>query len=149
MLDPMIDWHVNVLARTLYGMARGEEDLTRDAFAALVMNRCAGALTHDTNKRWGLTIADVCLKPGVFECWDPDSPNRSAAILAVPGDLAFMECFLVAFSTAHGFYVDHIGGADSYKLTVETANLFEPSEFCETVGQYDFYRTLPEPANDI
>ena len=98
--------------------------------------------------RTGLTIADVCLKPGVFECWDADSLNRSAAILAVPGDLAFLECFMIAFRTCHGFYSDDIGGADSYNLSAAPENIAEPSEFTATVGQYDFFRTLPVPAND-
>ena len=147
MLDPMIDWHVNVLARTIYGMARGLEDDPREAIAALVMNRCLAATKFDTQNRWGLTIADVCLWPDAFECWTPGSHHRQAAIRAVPGDKAFLECFLLAFRACHGFYSDLTMGADTYLEVGAPTDFEEPAEFTATVGPWDFYRHLPEPAN--
>lgn len=145
MLNPMIDWDVNVLARTIYGIARGSDEETREALVALIMNRCASAMTHDTNKTWGLTIADVCLKPGQFGCWDADSPNRSSAILAAPGDLAFMECFLLATRAAHGFYSDETNGADTFTEAGDFTSLEGANEKLVTIGPYDFYRTIEEP----
>ena len=147
MLDPMIDWHINVLARTIYGISQGQSAEVREAFAAVIMNRCAAAMVHNTNKVWGLTIADVCLKPGQFTCWDDDSPYRSAAILAAPGDREFMDCFLLATRAAHGFYEDHTDGADTFVGSGELTTPEKPGELTATIGGYDFYRTLPELPN--
>ena len=147
MLDPMIDWHINVLARTIYGMANAQDAQTREALVALIMNRCAAAMRFDTRKRWGLTIADVCLKPGEFYCWDADRPERVAAILAAPGDFAFMECFLLATRAAHGFYKDETGGADTFCEADTDPELEVPTVKTTTIGPWDFYRQMPKAAN--
>ena len=63
----------NILARTLYGEARGEyARVGVAAFIAVgnvIMNRLQSG-------RWyGETVTEVCLKPKQFSCWNKGDPN--------------------------------------------------------------------------
>lgn len=70
----MTDHDFDIVARTLYGEARGEhKTIGISAFIAVanvIANRVEGA------KKYGLTYADVCLKPRQFSCWNEGDPNR-------------------------------------------------------------------------
>ena len=114
MINLPTDFDIQFLARTLYGLARqGSEDV-RMAIAATVINRIiAGAGVHDFD-RWGMNIAEVCLRPGEYSCWNTDDDNMRIAIRASLGDKAFMECFNLAVRAAYGFIQDRTEGATHF-----------------------------------
>ena len=58
-----------VLARTLYGEARGEGLPGIEAVACVILNRVAFAKARG-RYWWGNTVSQVCLKPGQFSCWN-------------------------------------------------------------------------------
>ncbi|MBL8470745.1 MAG: cell wall hydrolase [Rhodocyclaceae bacterium] len=62
----------DVLARTLWGEARGEPERVEamSAVAWVVLNRVR------KQTWWGKTVVDVCLKPFQFSCWNPNDRNR-------------------------------------------------------------------------
>lgn len=57
-------------AKTIYGEARGETAEGRVAVGCVIRNRY--------NLRWrrAKTVADVCLAPSQFSCWNESDPNR-------------------------------------------------------------------------
>lgn len=75
-----------VLTQTLWAEARGESDEGQEAVAAVIMNRFA------VKYRGARTVADVCLTPAQFSCWNAGDPNRAAIarVTAAP-DEAFIR----------------------------------------------------------
>src|SRR5690349_15270839 len=64
----------DVLARTLWGEARGEGETGMQAVASVVLNRVA--LAQERGKYWwGNNIIQVCQKPYQFSCWNRSDPN--------------------------------------------------------------------------
>lgn len=62
---------VDLLARTIYGEARGEaSDKAREAVAHVILNRI-----RDRYDRWPKTIAAVVLQKNQFSCWNTNDPN--------------------------------------------------------------------------
>ena len=85
----IISWaDLEVLARTLYGEARGEMPLGKRAVAHVIFNRLQHA------PRFGSTIAEVCQQPWQFSCWLPSDPNSAVIKAATISQLA--DCIVAA-----------------------------------------------------
>lgn len=88
---------IDILARTIYGEARNQRHMGKEAVAWVVLNRL--------NKRswYGDTIAGVCLKPWQFSCWNADDPNadKIRGVTLDNGD--FQDCYLAALAVLKGF----------------------------------------------
>ena len=69
---PIHDIDLYTLARTIYGEARGESYNGQIAVGQVILNRF-----KKQKKSYGLTIADVCLKPRQFSCWNSNDPNSA------------------------------------------------------------------------
>lgn len=66
----MTDYDMEILAKTIFGEARGEPQEGQIAVACCVLNR------YKSNKWFSSsTIAGVCLKPWQFSCWNKNDPN--------------------------------------------------------------------------
>ena len=99
---------VLILARTIYGEARGESEEAKIAIANVVMNRVKDP------KWWGNTVKEVCLVKSQFSCFNFDDPNFLELINATIKNKAFQECFGIAFSVMKGFITDNTNGATHY-----------------------------------
>lgn len=64
-LDAQTDEVIGTL--TVLGEARGESDLGKCAIAHVILNRA---------RRSGRSVADTCLAPWQFSCWNAADPNR-------------------------------------------------------------------------
>jgi spore germination cell wall hydrolase CwlJ-like protein len=62
----------DILARTLWGEARGEDFIGQIAVAWTIRNR---VFDGKTKSWWGEGYAGVCLKPWQFSCWNKNDPN--------------------------------------------------------------------------
>lgn len=80
-----------VLARTIYGEARSESTVGREAVAEVILNRSASG-KHSNN------VVEVCLQPWQFSCWNANDPNRKLILKLEPGtgDANFDSCFAIA-----------------------------------------------------
>lgn len=110
---------IDILARTIYGEARGESRAGREAVAATVMNRVRRAQEHSARNQgaaywWGNTVAGVCLKTSQFSCWNPQDPNRRIITGVDARDHAFAECVEIATAAVAGTLPDPTGGATHY-----------------------------------
>jgi uncharacterized protein (TIGR02594 family) len=109
---------VLILARTLYGEARGEfnadgqGDKAVEAVANVVLNRVAKKFRGRT------TVRDVCLHRKQFSCWNGNDTNRAKIMNLVKGsDPVFDRCLAVATRAIKGQFPDHTDGALHYFAT--------------------------------
>lgn len=105
----------DVLARTLYGEARGEGLIGMLAVAWTIRNR-----VNDGQERswWGEGYAGVCQKPYQFSCWNKGDPNYSSVSGA--RQIPFREltqCQIAADQVIDGNVPDPTGGATHYYAT--------------------------------
>ena len=146
MINLPSDFDIQLLARTVYGLARGSSDDVRTAIAATVVNRIiAGGRAHAFD-RWGMTIAEVCLRPGEYSCWNSDDDNMRIAIRASLGDKAFMECFNLAVRAAYGFIEDRTEAATHFRQLGDNADVLEQAVKTLELEDWVFYRleVIPE-----
>jgi hypothetical protein len=101
---------VDILARTMWGEARGGSDLGLEAVAAVVLNR----LRRNSPARFGGTIAEVCQKPRQFSCWNVGDPNRPKMERVDETDARFRACLAIAERAARGELADPTLGSDHY-----------------------------------
>lgn len=99
---------VLILARTIYGEARGESEGAKIAVANVIMNRVKNP------KWWGNTVKEVCLAKNQFSCFNFDDPNFLELINVTIKNKVFQECFGIAFSVMKGFIIDNTNGANHY-----------------------------------
>lgn len=90
-----------ILARTIYGEARGESQIGKEAVAEVIMNRVA-------SKRYPDTVKEVCLQPWQFSCWNPNDPNRTKIIALQPGGNADFDICLSVAAAAMAGQIDHL-----------------------------------------
>ncbi|HVO17344.1 MAG TPA: cell wall hydrolase [Alphaproteobacteria bacterium] len=106
-VDAASERDVDVVARTLYGEARGQPLDGIVAVASVVMNRARRGA-------YGATPAEVCLRPWQFSCWNARDPNRAIIERVQPGTFLFDVCRLVAALVLRGLLPDPTGGATHY-----------------------------------
>ncbi len=108
------DAELDVLARTIWGEARGEALAGKRAVAAVILNRVRRARDHGGRYWWGATIAEVCRRPWQFSCWNDADPNRAKLEAVGPDNRAFRQCLRVAEEAVAGALADATGGATHY-----------------------------------
>lgn len=104
---------VDILARTLWGEARGEGAAGMEAVAAVVMNRVALARIRG-RMWWGDSVAEVCRKPWQFSCWNERDPNRAKLLAVSSTDPVFALALRIARRAAAGGLADPTRGATHY-----------------------------------
>jgi N-acetylmuramoyl-L-alanine amidase len=112
----MNDHDLDILARTIYGEARGE--FVKYGPAALM---AVGNVIVNRWKRggkFGKTLAEVCLKSKQFSCWNENDPNCT---LIQKKDLEidplFKMCQAVGKKIALGLWPDLTRESDHYHAT--------------------------------
>lgn len=103
----MTEEDILTLARTMWGEARGEDNEGMQAVCCTIINRF-------NSKKWyaGKTIAETCLKPWQFSCWNPTDPNRLKMLKLTYVELK-RELDLIKEVTG-GVYNDITSGATHY-----------------------------------
>lgn len=144
-IDPpkrQIERDVDVLARTIYGEARGELVRSQEAVAAVVINRVRRARQRNGRYWWGSSIEEVCLKSWQFSCWNSDDTNRKK-IEAVTADTeTFQTCLRVARRAVSGTLKDPTNGATHYHVTgLQPAWARRRAPSAE-IGNHQFYNDV-------
>ncbi|MEK0082869.1 cell wall hydrolase [Benzoatithermus flavus] len=131
MLTP---WDIDVMARTLYGEARGEPDEGKVAVAHVIRTRwLKGPLRT--------ALAAVCLKPRQFSCWDDG--NRAAMAVVDLESPQFLRCMAIAWGVIAGIIPDNTGGADHYlnpKALERLPAWYDPKKVTARHGAHEFLR---------
>jgi spore germination cell wall hydrolase CwlJ-like protein len=98
---------IDLLARTIFGEARGETIEGRIAVANVVMNRV-------TDPRWPDTVRGVVLQPKQFSTWNENDHNRDLILAVTDENPVFRECLEIAQAAVDGRLDDMTGGANHY-----------------------------------
>ncbi|MGE8098135.1 cell wall hydrolase [Pseudomonas fluorescens] len=105
----------DILARTLWGEARGEGLAGQIAVAWTIRNRVNDG---KTNSWWGEGYAGVCLKLYQFSCWNKSDPNFAHLSGAKPIPAGqFAQAQKAADQVIAGTVPDPTGGATHYYAT--------------------------------
>jgi spore germination cell wall hydrolase CwlJ-like protein len=134
---------VDILARTIYGEARGEYGHVEGGMAALiavgnvVMNRLKAG------NGYGKTIHEVCLKPHQFSCWNVGDPNRALLMREDISDPVFTVCRHVATKVAFGGWPDLTKGSDHYHALSVSASWARGQKPKLRIANHVFYQLTP------
>ncbi len=150
-----MSYDLDILARTIYGEARGEPIDGKIAVANVVLNRTriAQELFKERGKVFSHlfgngTVAGACLRPYQFSCWNEKDPNSEKVKKIKASDLYFAECITVAKMALAGLCIDNTQGSTHYHVT---SIGFPPSwkgngepdkEPVVIIGSHSFYNNI-------
>jgi hypothetical protein len=131
---------IDILARTVWGEARGEPDAraSMGAVACVVLNR------KRKQTYWGRSVTEVCLKPYQFSCWNANDPNRSQLTRTDASNREFALALGIARDALDGRLSDDTQGATHYHATT----LAQPPTWarghasCAHIGRHLFYNDI-------
>jgi len=136
----------DVLARTLYGEARGEGEVGMRAVGHVVLNRVAA------RRWWGSDVKSVCLQPWQFSCWNVNDPNLRHLRHAGDAEASFRLAFDIASRLLASEQADAAGRAradDTQGATHYYANsLRAPPVWargrapCARIGKHLFFKGI-------
>ncbi|MBC3948368.1 cell wall hydrolase [Pseudomonas folii] len=137
----------DILARTLWGEARGEGLAGQIAVAWSIRNRVEMDLHNDGKPDWwGEGYSGVCLKPWQFSCWnknDPNFPYLSGAKVIPAAQL--MQAFKAADLVMSAAEPDPTGGATHYYATTMPKAPAWAAKAKQTLklGHHVFFKDVP------
>jgi N-acetylmuramoyl-L-alanine amidase len=128
---------LSVMARTVFGEARGEPHEGRLAVAHVILNRVR------VGGWWGASISEACLKRWQFSCWNPGDPNRPRLFQIELDDRDLLGCTRACVEALSGA-PDPTGGATHYHAT----NMPAPPRWVRgrtpdvVIGRHAFFRNI-------
>ena len=139
------DYHRNletdVLARTLWGEARGEGTQGMHAVANVILNRVK--IAEKKGKYWwGNNIIQVCQKPYQFSCWNRSDPNFKKLQNVDEKDLYFSTAMRIARRAVMGCLDDVTKGSTHYHAADITPYWVKGEEAVTTIGNHVFYKLV-------
>lgn len=137
----LLQINADVLARTVWGEARGEGVPGMQAVANVVMNRVRIAQGKG-RFWWGNDVVGVCQKAYQFSCWNKDDANFSKLQAADQGDLVFASAMRLAFRAVIGQLADLTGGATHYHAVGIMPHWAKGQVPTATIGRHVFYRII-------
>ena len=130
----------DVLARTMWGEARGQGDEGLAAVAHVVLNRVKIAEQRG-GYWWGGDIIQVCQKPYQFSCWNRSDPNFQKLQNVDKRDKHFATCLRLARRAVIGTLGHDItNGATHYHADYVQPYWAKGEEPLVVIGNHLFYR---------
>lgn len=124
---------IDLLARTIWGEARGEGQTGMQAVANVIMNRVK------KGGWWGATVQDVVLKKWQFSTWNENDPNRKKALNVTTADPQFWTAKKISALAYNGQLDDITGGATNYHAKSVSPAWASSMTKTATIGQHIFY----------
>lgn len=134
------DRDLDLAARTLWGECRGESLEGQQAVAWVIRTRAS----WEPVAWWGRTVAEVCLKPRQFTCWNLDCPERSKLINLETDDQEYLSLRAIVRAVMDGDVADPTRGATHYHRVESPASWAEGHEPTVIIGRHAFYALGPE-----
>jgi len=135
------DLEIDVLARTLWGEARGEGSAGMQAVACVILNRARIAQAKG-HYWWGNNIIQVCQKPYQFSCWNRSDPNFRKLQSVDEGDLYFATAGRIARRALHCGLADITHGATHYHAASITPYWAKGERPSAVIGSHVFYKLV-------
>lgn len=130
---------IDVLARTLWGEARGEGPHGMEAVASVVLNRVAVAQANGGAYWWGADIISVCQKPYQFSCWNRSDPSYARLQEVDERNIHFATALRISRRAVAGTLVDRTDGADHYHADYVAPDWAKGQTPTATIGHHIFY----------
>jgi N-acetylmuramoyl-L-alanine amidase len=133
---------VDILARTIWGEARGEPLKGQAAIAHVVLNRRAVAKQYG-RFWWGSDVIEICQKLYQFSCWLEADPNLAKLLMVNADDFIFASCLRIARRAVNGVLNDDpTDGATHYHARQITPHWAKGRAPLAEIGNHIFYRIL-------
>ncbi len=129
----------DVLARTLWGEARGEGTSGMQAVANVIVNR-ARIAQEKGGFWWGNNIIQVCQKPYQFSCWNRTDPNFKKLQDVDETNLYFATALRIARRASLDQLDDITNGATHYHAASITPYWAKGKSPCAVIGAHKFYK---------
>lgn len=133
------EMEVDILARTLWGEARGEGKAGMEAVVMVILNRVEIARKAG-GFWWGNSVIEVCRKPYQFSCWNKDDPNMPKLLSVGEDNPYFVTALRVARRALLGFLKDPTKGATHYHARNVQPYWAKGQRPVAVVGRHIFYR---------
>lgn len=139
---PVTEKDRDILARTIWGEARGEGTAAQIAVAWTIRNR---VFDGKEKSWWGEGYAGVCQKPWQFSCWNKTDPNYQflIGVKQIPfRELA--QCRIAADQVIDGKVPDPTGGATHYYATsIKAPAWAAKAKQTLKLGHHVFFKDVP------
>jgi spore germination cell wall hydrolase CwlJ-like protein len=138
---------IDILARTLYGEARGEGFGGMIAVGWTIRNRVEKDLGNDGRPDWwGEGYVGVCLRPYQFSCWNQNDPNYPylSGAKTIP-NAQYMKAREAAVAVIEAREPDPTAGATHYyaKSMKTPPNWVKGAKPTVTIGNHRFFKDVP------
>jgi spore germination cell wall hydrolase CwlJ-like protein len=130
---------IDVLARTLWGEARGEGNEGMEAVASVVLNRVAIAESR-AGYWWGNDIISVCQKPYQFSCWNRSDPSYLRLQEVTDKNVYFATALRIARRAVIGALDDRTRGATHYHADYVSPHWAKGRTPTIIIGHHIFYK---------
>jgi len=101
---------LKILAKTIYGEARGE----LNPFGLAPLIAVGNVVINRVRKKFEKSITDVCLAPRQFSCWNHDDPNYEKIKNLDESSSLFKTYLEIARNLIEGSWPDLTDGCDHY-----------------------------------
>ena len=132
---------VDVLAKTIWGEARGQSIAVKDAIANVVLNRVKIAEQHG-RYWWGNSIIAVCQKAYQFHCWTRTSPIYKEIVFSQPNNKEYMTCVDIAVDAIDREILDNTHGATHYHRVSEDPYWAKGEKPTAIIDGFKFYKLV-------
>lgn len=143
----MPEQDIDVLARTIWGEARGEGFAGQVAVGWTIRNRVEADLGNDGKPDWwGEGYVGVCKAPWQFSCWNKNDPNSAYLRGEKPIPAAqYMQCREAAIAVIEARQPDPTAGATHYYATTMPKAPAWASKAVRTckIGRHIFFKDVP------
>jgi N-acetylmuramoyl-L-alanine amidase len=132
---------VDVLARTIWGEARGEGTSGMSAVACVILNRLKISKARG-GFWWGDDIIRICQKPQQFSCWNRADPNFRKLQAVDERDLYFATAVRIARRGVADVLPDVTKGATHYHADSITPYWAKGERPSAVIGHHLFYKII-------
>lgn len=132
---------VDVLARTLWGEARGEGGEGMEAVASVILNRVAVSQKRG-GYWWGNDVISVCQKPYQFSCWNRSDANYRKLLDVTDKDIHFATALRIARRALAGALPDNTGKATHYHERSITPYWAKGEVPTRSIGRHVFFKLV-------
>lgn len=127
---------LEIIARTIFGEARGEHYEGQQAVCSVIFNRVKKP------RWWGHDARSVCLHPFQFSSWNEGDPNRAILIALKDDEPIYGQCLSIAAAGIAGTLLDLTNDADSYRRIGTPARWAEGLTPVANIGHHEFFVTI-------
>ncbi len=132
---------IDVLARTIFGEARGEPVEGLEAVANVVLNRVKVAQKRG-RYWWGNNVISVCQKPYQFSCWNKNDPSYQRLINVTNKNIHFATALRIARRAVIGALPDRTKGATHYHADYVSPYWAVGEKPVKTIGRHIFFKLV-------